>query len=453
MSTIIRKTKSRCLKCGSIVPAAVIKKEGKVFLEKNCPEHNFTSLLISDNASSYEDLERYYFTVMPDNARQESIEIAVTFRCNMDCPICAWGTNYRASMNNAGDPSLLEIREFLKTNDTPVVRLSGGEATCREDLTEVIRMVKKMGKAVGISTNGLKIADFDYLKQLKEAGLDEIYLTLDGFDPDVEKFMRAKDYLPFKMRALDNLKKLNIITGLNMRILKGINEAEIPKIIDYVAKNSFIKLLNIGTVNWAGNASSWSLDKYLMPDQLIDIVVDTSSGKLNRNAIRTFQKLLLAVNSFFSKRWCFYDAGNFLIIRQNGQYESLEKHLDLQALEKVLNRYAVFYERNVLLAKLYLIFAGIGSIRFIKSKLFFKEILVKGLGFISGNRDFLKTDSFLFLLMHTACDSYKIDYGVSKNCMTTFAFKGTDGILRVQGNAAQVCESLSDMGHCSRNDK
>ena len=332
MEQLIRETESCCPKCWRRIKAAVIEREGKVFLEKHCPEHGLISIVLSENACSYKGLESFYFSVMRDNLKYRGVEIDITFRCNMDCPICSWGTGLRKEMLSFKDPSLDEIRQFLLKNKVALIVLSGGEPTCREDLSEIIKMIKKMGRRVVINTNGLKIAELSYLRKLKKAGIDAINLTLDGFDVKTEESFRSNNYLPHKIRALDNLRQLNVPTGLNVRIAKGMNESQISKIADYALKNSFIKLLHFGTVIWSGNASSWSFDKYLMPDQLVDIIVDNMTDKLNRDDIRLFQKLFIALNSFFSRRWCFYDSASFILLRRKGEYESLGKYVDLRSI-------------------------------------------------------------------------------------------------------------------------
>ena len=244
MNDVIRNTDSCCNECGDRVKASVVARNEGVFLDKDCPRHGHMSTLISRDVEAYQHLENFYFSVMKDGRKYRGLEIDITFRCNMDCPICSWG-NVREGLTEFAEPSLDEIKQFLSKEKISTVLLSGGEATCRDDLFEIIRMVKKLGKRVVINTNGIKIADIDYLRQLKETKIDAINITFDGFNEQAEEFLRGQNYLPYKVKALNNLKELNIPTGLNIRIAKGKNESEIAKIVEFAAKNSFIKLLHL----------------------------------------------------------------------------------------------------------------------------------------------------------------------------------------------------------------
>jgi hypothetical protein len=58
----------------------------------------------------------------------------------------------------------------------PHVTFTGGEATLREDLVELIRHAEALGQVCGLLTDGLKLADRDYLDQLLQSGLDHILL-------------------------------------------------------------------------------------------------------------------------------------------------------------------------------------------------------------------------------------------------------------------------------------
>lgn len=61
-------------------------------------------------------------------------------------------------------------------------------------------------------TNGIKIANFSYLKRLKYAGLNEVHLQLDGFEDSVYEKIRGEKLLQVKLKALENLERLNIAT-------------------------------------------------------------------------------------------------------------------------------------------------------------------------------------------------------------------------------------------------
>jgi len=60
----------------------------------------------------------------------------------------------------------------------PHITFTGGEATLREDLPELIAHAEKNGQVCGLLTDGLQLLDQDYLDLLLQTGLDHILFLL-----------------------------------------------------------------------------------------------------------------------------------------------------------------------------------------------------------------------------------------------------------------------------------
>jgi hypothetical protein len=60
----------------------------------------------------------------------------------------------------------------------PHVTFTGGEATLREDLPDLIARAEKNGQVCGLLTDGLKLADKNYLEMLLQTGLDHLLFML-----------------------------------------------------------------------------------------------------------------------------------------------------------------------------------------------------------------------------------------------------------------------------------
>jgi Radical SAM superfamily len=60
----------------------------------------------------------------------------------------------------------------------PHVTFTGGEATLREDLPDLIAQAEKNGQVCGLLTDGLKLADKEYLEMLLQTGLDHLLFML-----------------------------------------------------------------------------------------------------------------------------------------------------------------------------------------------------------------------------------------------------------------------------------
>ncbi len=74
----------------------------------------------------------------------------------------------------------------------PHVTFTGGEATLREDLPQLIARAEKNGQVCGLLTDGLKLADKKYLDLLLQTGIDHILFIL---QPDNEDSWKALEVI------------------------------------------------------------------------------------------------------------------------------------------------------------------------------------------------------------------------------------------------------------------
>jgi organic radical activating enzyme len=70
----------------------------------------------------------------------------------------------------------------------PHVVLTGGEPTLRDDLPELIRYAETKGQVTGLMTDGLRLAEPDYLQELLLTGLDHLTMI---FQPEEELAWQA----------------------------------------------------------------------------------------------------------------------------------------------------------------------------------------------------------------------------------------------------------------------
>jgi organic radical activating enzyme len=73
----------------------------------------------------------------------------------------------------------------------PHIIFTGGEATLREDLPQLIAHAEKNGQVCGLLTDGLKLVDKEYLELLLQTGLDHVMLILQPDDPRSWKAVEA----------------------------------------------------------------------------------------------------------------------------------------------------------------------------------------------------------------------------------------------------------------------
>jgi len=247
---LLKKTLSICPICKKIIEAEVVSRNNKVFMEKKCEKHGkFTGLYMWDSLNIYRGLKAVYKSDLNfQQARKifqmplsNTIYISVTKKCNLNCPICFAPVFVKFRR----DPSIKDITKTVKKfPNIHYVVLTGGEPTVREDLPTIISTLRKMGLGVIISTNGIRFSDIEYARKLKDAGLQEIRLSLDGFDEKSDIKLRGKKLLKTKIKAIKNLQKVGLNTiFINMTLSKGVNENQIGRMMDFCIKNNITQLV------------------------------------------------------------------------------------------------------------------------------------------------------------------------------------------------------------------
>ena len=254
MCNVLHETESLCPICLKKIQARYVRENDKAYLYKECPEHGEFKVLFWNDADMYESwLQQGVHAPAKDRGRPGkrgcpydcglcdehhsgtcTAILEITYRCNMNCNICFADAN-----EERFEPDMAAIGKMfaaaLKSNRFCSVQLSGGEPTVREDLPEIIRLGKSMGVThLQVNTNGIKIAqDPEYLRSLRDAGLDLIYLQFDGLDDGIYHTIRGRDMLSVKMQAIENCEKLGVGVLLVPVVIPGVNLHRLGEIISF----------------------------------------------------------------------------------------------------------------------------------------------------------------------------------------------------------------------------
>ena len=154
---------------------------------------------------------------------------------------------------------------------TPAIQYAGGEPTVRKDLVELIKLAKEEGFShTQIATNGVRLARLPSLAQeLKDAGLNTVYLQFDGVTEEPYLEIRQKDLLATKLKAIENCRKANLGIVLVPTLLKGINDDQIGDILKFAIDNvDIIRGVNFQPVSFAGRtpADEVEAQRVTVPD-------------------------------------------------------------------------------------------------------------------------------------------------------------------------------------------
>ena len=281
-------TQSLCPECIRVIEARVFDENGRVMMEKTCPQHGFFRDCVSSDTRLYLKMENWSFgdnrgvtnpaipnaTRCPDQCGLCSMHtshtvlsnVDLTNRCNLTCPVCF------ANANAAGylyEPSLEQVRRMLEAlrGEQPVanriVQFSGGEPTIYPHFFEVLRMAKEMGFShLQAATNGIMFTDLEFAMQAKEAGLHTLYLQFDGVCEDTYKRVRGESLLEKKMQAIENVRKAGMKICFVPTIVKGLNDDQIGDIVRLALENiDVVSAISFQPVAFTGRISKHELEE------------------------------------------------------------------------------------------------------------------------------------------------------------------------------------------------
>lgn len=169
-------TISLCPTCYREIPAErVVDDQNRLWMEKECPEHGRFRALMEKDADFWVDCQRERGG--PDNYihriyNQVSL-IEATDRCNVNCAHC-----YHQPENASTDRPAQWIISKALSMPTLAVTLMGAEPTVRKDLHEICAAIRSAGKMPIIYTNGVKGANVDYMRRLRDNGLAAVNVSV-----------------------------------------------------------------------------------------------------------------------------------------------------------------------------------------------------------------------------------------------------------------------------------
>ena len=129
--------------------------------------------------------------------------IQVTRICNQHCLFCSNPENQRTL---SVEEALAQATQLKETGYFGVI-LTGGEPTLHPELGAIVRGVKKLGVHVRMITNGQKTAEPGVLKELLDAGLEYLHVSVHSFRPEVQNHLTSNE------DSFKNLEKTFIETG------------------------------------------------------------------------------------------------------------------------------------------------------------------------------------------------------------------------------------------------
>lgn len=214
---------------------------------------------------------------MKDNYLREInyLRVSVTDRCNLRCIYC---------MPAGGVEKVLPHDDILRNEELVSIiaaassqagirkiRLTGGEPLVRKGLVDLVAAINDIPGIddIALTTNGVLLPAMG--RELKEAGLQRVNISLDTLDPVLFRRLTRNGDLQQVWRGIVTALELGFNpVKINTVVMRGYNDHEIGELaaltVKYPLHVRFIELMPVGTSN------NWAGDRHVPVSQIKDII-------------------------------------------------------------------------------------------------------------------------------------------------------------------------------------
>ncbi len=193
------------------------------------------------------NLLRFCFGAETPSVGPLRVQWDVTYKCNSRCRHChRWEDNRTSTPDLTFEEGRVLISE-LAASGTINLSFAGNEPLLREDIFDLVALANDQGLVTNLNSNGLLVNE-RAARQLCKAGLDMIYLSLDGATPEthdsirgiVGSFNRVWGAVELLRRARGNALRPRIMINT---VLNRENHRQITAIAQACRKNGVDGLL------------------------------------------------------------------------------------------------------------------------------------------------------------------------------------------------------------------
>jgi len=184
------------------------------------------------------------------------LRLSVTDRCDLRCTYCM--PERMQFLPKAQVLSLEELHglalAFIARGVTKI-RLTGGEPLVRRDVMDLVRALgRKLGdglEELTLTTNGTQLVEF--ARPLHDAGVRRVNVSLDTLDAALFNDLTRRNRLADVLNGIAAAKAAGLQVKINTVALKGLNEAEIPRLLEWAHGDghamTLIEVMPLGEVD------------------------------------------------------------------------------------------------------------------------------------------------------------------------------------------------------------
>lgn len=203
------------------------------------------------------------------NRKINYLRLSVTDLCNLKCKYCMpeEGVEKKNHSEILSFESCLDIVETSAELGISKVRITGGEPLVRRGIVDLVNRISQIEgiDEIAMTTNGIFLSK--YAKDLKEAGLGRVNISIDTLNPLKYQSITRGGRLQDVLDGIEMAKKHGLLPiKLNVVIVNGFNTDEIENFINMAGEDIEVRFIELMPV---GEASTWSEGKFISNESVI----------------------------------------------------------------------------------------------------------------------------------------------------------------------------------------
>lgn len=202
------------------------------------------------------------------------LRVSLTDRCNLRCAYCmpqcpVWSA--KEELLSFEELRLL-VGIFVARLGIEQLRLTGGEPLLRRGAARFVAMLSELRCAglrrVSLSTNGLLLTR--YARELADAGLDDVNVSLDSLSPDRFRQITGGGILRDVLDGIDRAREAALPVKINAVIMRGTNDADVLPLAAWAYREQLpLRFIEFMPMDSRG---LWSPDKVFTERELLAIL-------------------------------------------------------------------------------------------------------------------------------------------------------------------------------------
>jgi cyclic pyranopterin phosphate synthase len=203
------------------------------------------------------------------NRKIDYLRVSVTDRCNLRCRYCI----PEEGIPNVPHSSIMRFEEIELLIRAAIsigftkVRLTGGEPLVRKGICELVRIIRQIEglNDLPLTTNGVLLSET--AKELKDAGLDRVNISLDTLRPEKFYEITRRDLFHKVIEGIDAAINAQLEpVKINVVLIRGFNDDEVEDFVEITRKKPlsvrFIEFMPIS------HMSEWTRKKVISSSDL-----------------------------------------------------------------------------------------------------------------------------------------------------------------------------------------